>query len=195
MADRRKGQLALEDNGIRNPWPADGLLKPWLRVALLFLRLRCREERLHCESRDVYEFGVYSGRALRGMALQANRTERPLSFRLLWGFDSFVGLPADASSVSGDSRWAWLQREAYRPGRYSLSRVVGNAEGAQVSVRAYVNDSRVHLIVSRRPCRSLAHPIPTQSTIPARGSRAGSTRRSRPSSPWSGAIYRGAHRG
>ena len=70
-----------------------------------------------------------------------------------------------------------------------------NAEGAQASVRAYVNDSRVHLIVSRRPCRSLAHPIPTQSTIPARGSRAGSTRRSRPSSPWSGAIYRGAHRG
>lgn len=57
---------------------------------------------------DVYEFGVYTGGTMRGIA------RRLRGFGHLWGFDSFQGLPVEAKGVRLEGRH-WL------PGAFSAA--------------------------------------------------------------------------
>ena len=50
-----------------------------------------------CEGRDIYQFGVYTGRSMRAIRLFAKLNRLP--FRKIWGFDSFQGLPAEPAEL------------------------------------------------------------------------------------------------
>ena len=73
-----------------------------------------------CASRDIYQFGVFTGYSMR--AITGYLAEQNVPFRRIIGFDSFVGLPDEhLSGGSSDYR----QRVAsgdYKAGLYSSSR-------------------------------------------------------------------------
>ena len=89
----------------------------------LFARTRavaaCKR-RGDCASRDIYQFGVFTGYSMR--AITGYLAEQNVPFRRIIGFDSFVGLPDEhLSGGSSDYR----QRVAsgdYKAGLYSSSR-------------------------------------------------------------------------
>ena len=63
------------------PFPAQGELKLWRHDVLQTIDRRCEHgsmplvgHQATCDELDVYEFGVYTGRAMRGMSLYFNRS-------------------------------------------------------------------------------------------------------------------------
>ena len=77
-------------------FPAKGLAKTWRKSLLGHLIGRCKPKLSECQSRDVYEFGVFTGRALKAMArtlLEDTAVDRFNGLhqsiaRKFWGFDS-----------------------------------------------------------------------------------------------------------
>lgn len=63
--------------------------------------------------RDVYEFGVYTGGTMRGLA------RRLQNFGHLYGFDSFQGLPPETKGVE-------LEGRHWRPGAFSAADALGS---------------------------------------------------------------------
>eukprot|EP00966_Prymnesium_polylepis_P009232 213107-Prymnesium_polylepis.1 len=78
----------------KNPFPQNGEFS-WQAPMVQQLVSKCQHG--DCASWDMYEFGVYTGRSMRGIALALNRSGVP--FRTFWGFDSFEGLPAESSAT------------------------------------------------------------------------------------------------
>ena len=54
--------------------------------------------KLSSHTKDVYEFGVYTGGSMKGIA------ERVRGFDTLWGFDSFTGLPEEEAGIKKEGR-------------------------------------------------------------------------------------------
>ena len=98
-----------------------------------------------CEDRDVYEFGVYSGRSLR--AISQYLRHHNISFRKLWGFDSFQGLPAEGSTLGAKARYR-MPPGGYDKGTYNASALlqVGSSAKLQQWITRYVDDPRLSLI-------------------------------------------------
>ena len=67
-------------------------------------------------TRDVYQFGVYTGGTMAGVVLYLR--DLRVRFGTLWGFDSFVGLPAEAPGMN-------LVTPNWRPGAYSAADALG----------------------------------------------------------------------
>ena len=92
----------------------------------------------------VYEFGVYTGRAMRAMAKWSVLKSLPV--RRFWGFDSFEGISRDAPPRTPNSSYS----ASFSVGDFSVARVLAGHGIVRASplkvVREYINDSRVELI-------------------------------------------------
>ena len=63
-------------------------------------------------TKDVYQFGVYTGGSMAGMA------QKIKSYGLQYGFDSFQGLPSEATGVA-------MQGPHWKPGGFSAADALG----------------------------------------------------------------------
>ena len=121
----------------------------------------CKRSPQECRRRDVYEFGVFSGRALKAMAMFFATANMEVGE--IWGFDSFQGIPQDAppslhaTERGPRGRWAdIISRGGFAQGEFNLAAKLGahGVQGAVARVAEYVNvtrppmaaGSRVHLI-------------------------------------------------
>ena len=108
--------------------------------------------------RDIYEFGVYTGRALRGLSRAWLKSGTPCC-HATWGFDSFHGLPSDtpaASNTSGRMMGGKMEKYssmvadggAFARGAFSVSSLLGtpNITAMVARIEAYIGDPRVHLV-------------------------------------------------
>ena len=83
----------------------------WHKWAVERIAERCmaRDSELHshCARRDMYQFGVYTGRSLKGTT-QALRAKN-VRYHTFWGCDSFQGLPEEDASEqrSSHSKGEW----------------------------------------------------------------------------------------
>jgi len=121
-----------------------GLL-PWHSPAIHWLQTHCHSSDLQmaeCAMRDIYTFGVLTGRTMKGVAAALNKTRVP--WRLYWGFDSFQGLPEESTKVvrSKTSMSQW------QPGMYSSATRLGISDehAIQERVRNFISDPSVRLI-------------------------------------------------
>jgi hypothetical protein len=149
----------------KNWMPMNGDIKHWRKHALHHLKQVCEKRRrwqsertsasatdIGCDQMDIYQFGVFTGRSLKPLA--AFSAKNNLS-RRIWGFDSFSGLPQDASlsnkpfmSRRGQS-YAYLIREGgFRNGSFSAMQTIGASTVADTltAVSRYVASDRVTLI-------------------------------------------------
>ena len=94
---------------------------------------------LKCAERDIYEFGVYTGRYMRMHTLVLARSG--VEYRKFWGFDSFQGLPPE-------DRHSRPQRVHWREGQYNAAEVYGtySSDELQSKIKSYINNSRVELV-------------------------------------------------
>ena len=148
-------------------FPLIGYLKTWRQHVLRVMRERCGGATAppSCANSDIYEFGVFTGRALRALTLHFNASR--VGFRQIWGFDSFQGLPRETAR---NGTMAAVIDGGFQEGAFNVASVQsrcrwkhcrGFAAGDPVSlVGAYINDPRVNLIpgfFDRSLTRSLAH--------------------------------------
>lgn len=86
-------------------------------------------------SLDVYQFGVYTGGSMRGLAHAVR------GFGQLYGFDSFIGLPAETEGVA-------LEGPHWRPGAFSAADALGSysVDGLLANLRERVGRANVTLI-------------------------------------------------
>ena len=159
---------AAADVQVANAFPPNGLLKQWRIPIMERIVKHCETRRTECEERDVYEFGVYTGRALRAMSrfLQLHLSSCCHAF---WGFDSFQGLPADLPAkfnVSGRRTRTPMAEKlkdggdvvpyanmiaegaSFGPGAFSVSKLLSTTNVSSMLARldAYIDDPRVHLV-------------------------------------------------
>ena len=138
---------------VGDPFPEKGLLKNWRRPVLLSLMAHCSPPAT-CVDRDIYEFGVYTGRAMRSLASFVKK--RGLATGTMWGFDSFAGLPPDLAP-KGNMTFRYFNKRvkywkdmvssngSFAPGAFSVAKLLQTSSVAQMTQRLdeYVNDSRV----------------------------------------------------
>ena len=91
--------------------PANGTLA-WRHVAMVQLAARCARAPATCRERDLYEFGVYTGRSMRAIVLALGAAHAP--YRTFWGFDSFQGLPDERDDASSAAAAAPAAPAPYR---------------------------------------------------------------------------------
>jgi len=91
---------------------------------------------------DLYEFGVYTGGYLRGIATALNRSHVP--FKRFWGFDSFAGLPNESSAAT---RSRFLRRN-WRPGSWSSKKALHltSSWAVQQTLLQAIGDPRVRFV-------------------------------------------------
>ena len=162
---------------VSNPFPSKGLLKPWRMPIMQRMVKYCsaaasptsppshssRPSGVACgRDRDVYTFGVYTGRALRAMTHYFNKS-RSDCCHTIFGFDSFRGLPADSPplSVNGTGRPMKFAKggvmrysdmiasgSAFGQGAFSVSNLLeSNDVGTLISrVASYVDNPRLKLV-------------------------------------------------
>lgn len=124
--------------------PKDGLVPRWrARLVPHLERLCALRGAAFCENRDVYEFGVYTGGYMRGLALELNTSGR-VPFRKLWGFDSFQGLPSESETT----RRTRVSESEWWPGAYSAAEVFRDhsLRSVQARLRSYIDDARVDFV-------------------------------------------------
>ena len=106
--------LLIVPSGGIHTFPPNGYMKTWREHVVKLLVERCgaqvasesaqvARDVVRCKQSDIYEFGVFTGRALRGLALRFNRSR--VSVGNIWGFDSFEGLPKEHANGT-QMRWA-----------------------------------------------------------------------------------------
>lgn len=145
------------DHQVADPFPRKGLLKPWRQPVLERMRMRCMNDFIDCSTLDLYQFGVYSGRSMRGFARHFNNFAPAYTIpRTMWGFDSFEGLPADEaprSNTTGKNvrpgvfyRFSEMlgANGSFAPSAFSLSGLLhtANRDVMMATLDAYVNSSR-----------------------------------------------------
>ena len=123
---------------------ARGLLH-WHAPAIRWLHSRCNGtyEQTVCSSRDLYTFGVYTGRTMRGIAIAMNSTRVP--FRRFWGFDSFQGLPEESLGTVRSP----ISRREWQRGSWNVADVLHdyNAASVQQKLIAYIGEPRAQFVV------------------------------------------------
>ena len=119
------------------------------------------------EHLDVYQFGVYTGGSMAGQVELLRSLQ--VSFGTLWGFDSFVGLPAENLTLASARRprnvlegqhWApgsWsaadsLQTSSFETLRQHILRTVGRrkSEGRTELVRGFFANSLTAALARER---------------------------------------------
>ena len=122
------------------------LLKMWRFTLLRLLERNCRERdaRLaNCSAlTDVYEFGVFTGRALKGMTMHRKFSSR---VRRFWGFDSFSGMPDEHPAGAREAKLA----NAFPAGTFSVAAIVSKTKSRKRPVEvvnAFIADARVTLL-------------------------------------------------
>jgi len=113
---------------------------PW-KPSEEFVRLANARASLN---KDVYQLGVYTGGSMQGIATRIH------GFGQMWGFDSFVGLPPEASGVhkegrhwnqgafsSSDAMRTYSTKALFRKLRHKINR----AEGNVTFIRGYFNET------------------------------------------------------
>ena len=111
-------------------------------AAVAQINRTCHYAQASCSDRDVYEFGVFTGRSMRGLAIGLNSSQLP--FRKFWGFDSFVGLPQESAVAnrSGYSARDW------QPGSFSAAEALRDKSFRSVerAIKKYIDDPRVEFV-------------------------------------------------
>jgi len=102
-------------------FPSQGYLKRWRLPVMQYLLTFCRQQPAFCRRADIYEFGVFTGRALRAMNLFLSRNN--LEVGAIHGFDSFVGMPEDAPTSAPSTPMG-------PRGRYSNYVTAGSADAS-----------------------------------------------------------------
>ena len=97
---------------------------------------------LPCEEYDLYEFGVLTGRSMKGYVTQLGKES--VHFHRYWGFDSFVGLPQEDSSI----RRTDISVQQWQPGSWSAAETLHATSYATLeqTILRFINDSRVSLV-------------------------------------------------
>ena len=121
--------------------PLDGFLG-W-RVPCLEHLVRSCQSRA-CGHLDLYEFGVYTGRSMRGVTQFL--AKRNVSFRRLWGFDSFEGLPLE--DLREPSRYTRLTQTQWSRGAFNAADVLHAHTFTELTAKldAYIADKRVRWV-------------------------------------------------
>lgn len=140
-------------------FPKQGYIKTWREHVVKLLEERCgthasASSLANCEQSDIYEFGVFTGRALRGLALRFNRSR--VSVGNIWGFDSFEGLPRELANGTL-MRWATEGAGGFEQGAFSVRSLLKKkckdashcrkfADDPLGHVASYIGDPRVQLV-------------------------------------------------
>ena len=125
---------------------ADGIVA-WRRVAIDRIAERCASAPSFCRDKDLYEFGVYTGRSMRGIvrALAAAN----VSYSHFWGFDSFQGLPKESTKASMTSlEYGALVKQQWRTGTYNAADALDTHSYAELTdkIAQYIGDARVQWV-------------------------------------------------
>ena len=123
-------------------WPEEGHVF-WRTIILRHLNLTCGDFRCRLPSRDMYQFGVYTGRSLRAIFKRLN--EDGVDVHRFWGFDSFMGLPSESGGGEQTSRYNKLKEGAWSGGTFNAAEVLGTHSFRETTAKleAYIGDSRV----------------------------------------------------
>ena len=118
----------------------------WRQRALERAMDLCKRGKLNCGSMDLYQFGVFTGRSMRGISLALNKSNTP--FRRFWGFDSFQGLPDEDLALAADAKYARAQQDNWRPGLFNAADIynVHSFHALQKQIRHYINDTRCEFV-------------------------------------------------
>ena len=151
-------------------FPAIGLAKRWRDETFRHIRNVCRNSTTRtplCSDGDIYEFGVFTGRALKRMAVYVENSKylKPVLNNpdlRLFGFDSFRGLSQDDAAANNKfvSRGLWKESYAtiinktgggsapFSAGHFSATAYTGakSVEEAVSVVKRYIGSKRVKLI-------------------------------------------------
>lgn len=95
-----------------------------------------------CAERDMYEFGVLTGRSMKGYLKSLRKVHVP--FRHYWGFDSFSGLPDEDASTERTH----TSVKDWQPGSWSASEAlrIKSWSTLEATLLRYLNDTRVSLV-------------------------------------------------
>ena len=123
-------------------------LKTWRVMLLALMDTICNDQTrastvARCsELTHVYQFGVFTGRSLKGMARHGSFSPRVKAF---WGFDSFSGMPNEFAAA--DKRESKLA-EAFPKGMFDVGELLSKDTKLTPvqAVSAFVNDTRSTLI-------------------------------------------------
>lgn len=98
------------------------------------LQMAAEQAKLH-PTRDLFQFGVYTGGSMMAMAKKIPH------FRRLWGFDSFQGVPEEDSSTE-------LGHPTWRPGGWSPADALRtyDVDVLMSRIRNRINHTRVVLV-------------------------------------------------
>ena len=112
--------------------------------AVRYLIQRCLKVPASCPaSHDVYQFGVYTGRSMR--AISYEREARHISWHVMWGFDSFEGLPIENATDSGSDNIFYhrTKRAMWRGGMYNAADMFGEHSWPRLerTLTEYINSS------------------------------------------------------
>jgi len=149
-------------------WPVKGLLKRWRSAVLHHLvAVTCNSSHadrlaLPCAQSDTFSFGVFTGRNLRVLAPFLARKEMA---NVVWGFDSFRGIPEDAppqhpgfhgrdhgrvyaNMINHNASWKTRAMGAFAPGQFSAVQAAGagNIDEAMRTVSRYVASDNVQFV-------------------------------------------------
>ena len=135
--------------------PVDGFLG-WRAPCLEYLVRKCRSR--GCGDLDLYEFGVYTGRSIRGITHFLGT--RGGSFRRMWGFDSFEGLPQEDSLEP--SSYTRLTNTQWSKGSFNAADILHAHTFTALTAQLdrYIADDRVRWIpgfFNESLTNSLAH--------------------------------------
>ena len=141
--------------------PRRGILG-WRKGCLDVAVANCRRSGT-CHLLDLYEFGVFTGRALKGMAsyLRAPPGGGPaVPIDTMWGFDSFQGIPSEESDSAAGAKYAGaatyekMVRGDWRAGSYNA------ADALQVySFSALIQKLRTYIGLNRTGIAGKATPL------------------------------------
>lgn len=123
-----------------NGWPLAGA---WQNPVIEHMIQVCTgtAPTLNCAERDLYEFGVYTGRYMRMLVVELAR--RGVPYRKFFGFDSFQGLPEEANTTR-----TRLSKNVWKPGAFNAADIfqVHSATELELKLKRFINDSRVEFV-------------------------------------------------
>ena len=121
---------------VRHPWSMQYNPK-----VVELLKLRCHEQ-VECTKYDLYEFGVFTGRSMKGYVTQLK--DAGVNYAHYWGFDSFVGLPQERGTIARST----ISTSDWQAGSFSAAEVLRKQSytSLESTILSFVNDSRVNLV-------------------------------------------------
>jgi hypothetical protein len=103
---------------------------------------RCTNNTWCPEGRDIYQFGVYTGRSMKAIASELLRSN--VSYHKMWGFDSFQGIPPEVSHRNRTVGYGNLLSSVYKDGAYNAADVLGvhSLVGIQAKLEQFIASTR-----------------------------------------------------